>query len=1112
MSLELPRSAARPAAAWEASSAASVVCLVLALLAFATAFALGEQAPTRLFAPETLRPGTEAGGGWFGTEPLRALLELSDPDVAPRQLQPALPLLVQPLVGLLQALLSIDARTAVALGSGATAAGTVALMFLTLRRLGRDVAEAALACLLMPASAAWLFFHTVPSAAPLGAFTVLLVLFVAAGPPLASPRSEALRQGLLGAAVLSVEAANALLAALLGFARLRLPLALAALAGALALVLALALGGLQLQRAGSPAEPDVAQAGRGTPFVEGAGPLSVAKGLVLDPLLAPQPRPAGANPYWQGLSMQHALPGSGSPLGAPALLLWAVLLALGAIALRRSPVPRAVKLVLVGGLAGQGLLQLLRGEETFLHAPQVLPLLVLLASFAFEWAAMRRGLLLAALALVVLAGLHNSRVLAASLEHAAAQGSTRTALLEEIARRPLGPWPRGQAHLLLGAPGAPLASKAYLEPAGAFSPWVGSFGLSFWLTDEDGTLLQPAEAIPLGRTLQRLRLEAGRWPGADFETPLYAGRWQQQPGGDWLLELRPAPLQPGQRLELVLRSVGPAGGPVHRLEASGRTLRVNGRWALDLPAGAAWGLGDEQQGLRAGSDGPGIESAAGWGHARAVLPPNAGTVRVRVRRLLPPVPAEDLAARVPVLRLPDQDFAASVAAQVQHLAMSLEGRETRPGDPLHHAGASLREGAFVVAALARAGNLALARRLAADLAERDFFGAQGSEADAPGLALWALEEVATRVADADFDRELWPHVRRKAGWLLDCVGAGSALLAEPQGPIAARRVRAAEARLLCLPAQQGLVAGRVEGGVPRLYLGALAFRGLADAAALARRLGHEAEAARWSEAAGRLRADWNERMKAPGAGQPGLAELGRWLRAGAVAQGLDGARHAAALWSASRAAGGDLRDVRTQASALWPARVVADEARAEFAERLKARGLPDAGGDGPPPRQPHLDIALAHQWLLLGEPAPALATLRRLWALQVAPGAYSWWDGEGEPQGANGWQAVRGWVEPPHVTPHYRTAAELLALQLDMLTREDDEEGVLIGAGVPRSWLDQPLAAGGIHVRGARVDWRWQDGRMEVEVRGRPLRVRLAAVFPPDTPLAVRHVDAPRGS
>lgn len=1086
------------------------LCLGLASLAFGLAFVLGVMAPARLFAPETLLFWSDAGNGWFQSDVLRVFGDMAewDGDHKRARVHPIFSLVTIPVVVLLQMLLGVDARVAVALYSGATAAGTVALLYLTLRRLHRSRFESALLCLLACVSAGWLFFYTVPESFQLGGLTIALALYLAAAPVASSRWREALRVTLVSAATLSITVTNWMFGWLVAVTRLRPLQAAAATVAALALIVALAWVQSRLM-------PTTAMFTGGTSensFIlkeDAGGPLLISKVFWLDTVVAPQAEQVGPNPHWRGLSFQRSAPGSGSLLGWPAVGLWAALLVLGAIGLARSrSVPKGFKLVLVGGLLGQWGLHLIYGEETFLYALHFLPLLVVLASFAFEWRD-RRGVLRGALiALLAFSGFNNAQVLNAAKAHAEQLGSERTELIDEMARRPLGPWPRGEAHLLLGVPGAPLASKAYFEAGGSFSPWIGSFGVSLWAVDSAGAVRATSDQIPLNDTHQQVGLREGRLPFVTFTTPLYVGRWEQFDDGAWQLDVEPAgDLPVTQSLQVLVRGVGPAAGPVRRIEwqEASRTLTIDGRWRALLPAAARVQLGDEHaDGFSAPRNAGSVHSAAGWAYARVTLAARSSISFEPVARATAAKPVA--AVSEPRVDLPDTVFVHSLRAQIHHLAMSVEGREARPGDPLNYGDAWLRDSAYVVAALAHAGNLALAREMALDLAQRDFFGGFGSEADGPGMSLWALHEVASRLRDAGFDRAVWPDVQRKAQWIVACLDTDRALLAEPQGPFLGRFAMTQERKLACLPSEGDLIAGRMDWHVPRMYLTAFSYRGLTDAAAFATRLGHHAQAAQWTQAAQRLQAAWNDQMTHARA-LPTRDDALAWLRAVAAEQGFYGARNAAKLWTGSRKAGGEMDNPRTYISAVWPTQV-ARGAKQSFAERLFKQPVPGPVDGKPLPMWTYFDVALAHQSLYLGNAGRAWETLERYWRHPATPGAYTWWEGNGEENSSYGWHSVRGWVAPKHVTPHYWTAAEVLALQLDMLTMLDETEAgpeVVIGAGVRPEWLKSPIGAEGIHVRGGRVDWRWDGSRVEVVLTGQRHPVRLGPAFPAGTTVTVRH-------
>jgi hypothetical protein len=175
------------------------------------------------------------------------------------------------------------------------------------------------------------------------------------------------------------------------------------------------------------------------------------------------------------------------------------------------------------------------------------------------------------------------------------------------------------------------------------------------------------------------------------------------------------------------------------------------------------------------------------------------------------------------------------------------------------------------------------------------------------------------------------------------------------------------------------------------------------------------------------------------------------------------------------------------------------------------------------PQWPYLDLGEAHQWLLLGQVDRAWQTMAWFWEHQASPGLYSWWEGRGEPfhewkDASHRWRAtfhqwrpVRGWFNPPSVTPQYWSAAEMLLLQLDMLGYADtasDPISIVVGAGIPKQWLDRPLRVRALAVPGGLLDWDWDGHQVSAVLRdgGRTaprLRLRLGPAFPPGTPLQI---------
>lgn len=629
------------------------------------------------------------------------------------------------------------------------------------------------------------------------------------------------------------------------------------------------------------------------------------------------------------------------------------------------------------------------------------------------------------------------------------------------ASRPDGPWPRGLAHVVLALPGSQQPEKGYHEPGGSFSPAVGSFGVAIWVRDSAGHLRTSSDGLPMDQIEQRFSWpHPNRPPGILTTTPHYQATWACTAVGTTTLELERRG-DVGQRLELVVRSVGPAGGPIEKIAWTGTQLVLNDRWTLTLePAPAAVFVGHEGDPGWKDQRGPAREwhGPDGWGYARLELA-FAPAARLVLRDSAParPNPLRYSSVRAALeLDLPEPRFADCLDAQVAHLMMGLLDRRTPPGEPTNYPLAWQRDGVAVVAGLVRAGQLEVAKELARYFAETDFFGGFGAEGDAPGQGLRVMEDVAQRAGDAEFDRWLWPHVQRKAALVLQMASTDKTLRFPYVGPIVPRHRQRTDLDLVCDPARDGLINGRMDFGRPVSYITGVCCHGLRGAAALARRLRHQPEADLWLAAAARLQRAW---LKAP-----------QW------------------------------QEERTYMSGLWPTWSAGPD-KAAYRARLAQRSAP---------RQylpwTYFSAAMTHQWLFLDEPERVWENLQWFWKEQTSPGLYSWWEGSGEENTFHLWENVRGWVQPPHVTPHYWTAGEILALQVEMLAYVDESEiepVLVIGGGVPKSWVGQPMRVRGLPTSLGLVDWNWKDQTMQVTIRGHAPKVRLGKSFGPAAPMKV---------
>ncbi|MGZ8915492.1 MAG: hypothetical protein ACXW1Z_20590 [Methylobacter sp.] len=758
--------------------------------------------------------------------------------------------------------------------------------------------------------------------------------------------------------------------------------------------------------------------------------------------------------------------GSGSAAGIAAVLGWLSLFVLGLWGIVRRKVPSRLSLAVFLVLLGQFMLYLVYGGGPFLYSAHYVPLLVIVAAFASTTPARWIALVLAVL-VVVAGGINNIAMFkeasALLLSQTTEHDKVRHAMLE----RPGDPWPRGRGHVPFGLPGTAEHDKAYLEPGGAFSPSVGSFGISVWVLDSNNQLITTSDALSLQDIKERFHQKDGLLPSVVTDTPFYRATWALVSPVHWRLVLTPKG-EKGKHLAVALRSVGPAAGPITSLSLRDNRLWINNRWRLEATPGIELAyLGEE------GSEGwtrPTPSKAAanvqsGWGHARLWVDPNAGlnldihdTTSVR-----PSGPFASLQARSGLqLVLPDPQFVDALEAQVTHLMMGLVDRETRPGEPITYPLAWQRDGAYVVVSLLHAGRADVARELVRMFAEVDFFGGFGAEADAPGLSLWAIAAVADALHEPTFDTDMWPHVIRKAEMILELLSTQKPVHKPFSGKASPGHARDPDLNLVANAADQGLIIGRMDWHFPLLYVNGVSYRGLMDASRLAARRGERERAQRWRSAAESLRRAWNRALTSPEQDNP-----------------------------------------RTLISGIWPTFVVAEEAR--FERALNQAWELERTGEGGFRQRPlwtYFDLAQAHQWLYLARPERAWSTLKWFWKESPAPGLYTQWEGKGGNEGE--WTQVRGWVNPPPITPHYWAAAEMLSLQLAMLAYYDarpEVDSVVIGSGVPSSWFNHPMRVSGLITAAGRIDWEWSGDTVAVHVEGNPVKVRLGPQFPAHTRL-----------
>ena len=1022
----------------------------------------------------------QAGDVWLGADIARVFENMTQrkSDHHRIKVHPLFSLITFPAVHLLRTVLDLEPITAVRIIIAAVACLWISALFILLRVIGCRRFDATLFSVLAATSAAAMFWFVVPETYSFGSLSLLLGLcFVA----IAQHRHLShLWYTVISALTLSITTTNwmvGILATIVNHPRKR---SLQITVNAFCLVVLL----WSVQKFVFPSavfflgdrEEQQYMLRPGT-----GGPLAVVKSFISHTMVMPSIKFVDIlkQPNSPMMSIQASLPGSASLWGNVAVMLWISLLGLGLWGLFSVKNHLKLRIVLGLTLLGQLTIHMIYGEETFLYSLHFAPLLVVLAALSTLTSARPVALVLAG-TLVLSAGVNNTLQLSKAIDFLQSHVPPRYQVLDQMQMRPDEPWPRGKGHVILAAPGSREVDKAYHEPGGSFSPAVGSFGVSLWLTDIKGNLKKTSDNIPLNEIDQQLSWTDGQnIPGILTKTSSYQALWSSMGPKRWTLNLK-AQANANTKPMLVIRSVGPAGGQIQALDWDGKRLLINNRWSMIVnPAPGIVHLGEEgtQGWMTERSNLTQWKDKEGWGYARFELGDRSDWNVVIQDTSKTPVSKPTINTSTQVafkLDLPDKQFTASLNAQVAHLMMSLVDQQTRPGDPMNYPLSWQRDGAYIVVALGRAGHLEVAKDLSTYFAKNDFFGGFGPEADAPGLSIWALNQVAMQLNQPEYDEWVWPHICRKAEFILKMLATDRVIHQPVTAPVVPKVKDDPELTLVADPARDGLIIGRMDGHRPLLFVNAVSYRGLLDAASLADRINQPAAAKRWRAEAVQLQKAWRKAFKPPESNNP-----------------------------------------RTYISSLWPTWVATSDRDALF-QRLQARWteLRDAQGEfRKPPLWTYFDVAEAHQWLFLDRPDRVWKTLRWFWKHQASPGLYTWWEGEGEENTSHRWEYIRGWVNPPYVTPHYWTAAEILLLQLDMLAYIDQaasDPTLVIGAGIPAIWLEQPMKVQGLPILNGQVDWIWDNKQLRIKfrnMRSNKVDVRLGAAFPSNTPLYIEYLD-----
>jgi hypothetical protein len=596
---------------------------------------------------------------------------------------------------------------------------------------------------------------------------------------------------------------------------------------------------------------------------------------------------------------------------------------------------------------------------------------------------------------------------------------------------------RGRCHVFVGHPLSDTCDKTTVEPGNVFSPGVWTCGVSVWVVVEGR-----AYAAEL---LEEAQVEWHFGEGEDGLPPVLAGAWSAGPvsvrsclvqrggpgaeGCDFLsVELR-AETPRRATVAVVVKEVGPAGGHISSIAEADGGLRTNSGlrvrvlnrpcravidgaagllcWEVNLPAGAAVRL--DVQAEHGFEDRP---FGASVPRTRPFAAESAEQAFERAR--------EDWARALPArVFAPDPRVAAVWERSAFHVLAAMEcglPRISAVNYPIFW----MRDCVLVLRALDLIGRPRLARTGCDYLAPLTFSGGFGAESDAPGQAIWALTQHARMSADVAWLREVYPHVARRARLLMQMRRTTEVMRAMTENRHALAQTSPAST-VLCLPAQNGLIHGRMDWHSPDFFINCWAVSGMRAAAGAAERLGLEKDAAEFG------------------------AEAQEW---------------SAALVEHLLPAYGNERDPAITPHPSGAIGAENEELSRRFGAWFGANRLDAEGRRRREPLWTYFEAAQIHNALLLGMAQEAWVCLDGMLEDASRPLGVAAWT-EGQPGGGEylpyrNDPGARGWLDRQHAyggnMPHNWTSAEMLCCLRSVFVREEGE-GLALGLGVPGSWL-----------------------------------------------------------
>jgi hypothetical protein len=650
---------------------------------------------------------------------------------------------------------------------------------------------------------------------------------------------------------------------------------------------------------------------------------------------------------------------------------------------------------------------------------------------------------------------------------------TKAPELKKVQRGALDP--RGEIHVPIGICNTVDTLKTFVEPEGCFSPGVGSYGVYFWLFDPGtGKLTAPTMdgvAVEYGLTEEGYLIPWSAWDAGQIavKTGVCEVRRNSAGGEIFVVGARAHLTNEGSdsrnvSLYVALRPLGPAGWPVKELAVGtlGGALLVEGHPAIvakEKPSAGGVLPTDTIGELALAGKMPQQKSAASEGGSCSgalrfdlTIPPGETKTLGFVCPVLPgrravghkwdrvnpwfqfdlakpnpteggflqPDPGLDYYRELsvdqlfneartcwkelvgpPRVAVPDRRWEESRVAIIGHMAMCLN--EGAPDPAVVNLNVFTRDAAYMANFLQKSGHLDLAAQYIDYLLSHPFSGRVQPEADNPGQILWIASEQWRFARDKAWLERVYPCVRKLVSlveyyrttpgphWVGDdTLDFGDALSAD---------------------GRKELKPGACDGYHPE-YTEAFDVAGVRGAAMLARAIGSEDDATRWSKLAVLFFEQYDRRF-----GDRLARDYGSY-------------------------------------SVLWPCRLYPiGEGKAY--EQFKSVGMKKTA------EWRYFPLATAHQGLLAGNRIAGYGTVQSHLDEKQMQGWYAF--DEGGPSGVGGWMHLLttwswsypkpNWAPVSAATmPHGWVLAELWLLMRDCLLFEDGDRLILVG-GVAPAWF-----------------------------------------------------------